>query len=126
MVEKKNLLSISGRTKKLAVRIIRLYGSLPKTSVAQVLGKQLLRSGTSVGAHFREASRARSNAEFISKIEVGLQELDESLYWMELLLESEIFPKTKLADLMQETDELIAILATCAKNAKARGKKSKA
>ncbi len=77
------------RTKKFALRIIRLYSSLPKSTEAQVIGKQVLRSGTSVGAHYREACRSRSNAEFISKIEGGLQELEETIYWLELLIESD-------------------------------------
>jgi four helix bundle protein len=76
---------LRARTKAFALRIIRLYSSLPKITEAQVLGKQLLRSGTSVGAHYREATRARSPAEFISKIEVGLQELEETVYWLESL-----------------------------------------
>jgi four helix bundle protein len=108
------------RTKQYALRIIRMFGSLPSTTVAQVLGKQVLRSGTSVGAHYREGHRARSNAEFISKLEIGLQELDESAYWLELLVEAGVFPAEKLADLMQETEELMAILVTCVKNAKDR------
>ncbi len=106
------------RTKEFALRIIRLYVALPKTTEAQVIGKQLLRSGTSVGAHYREGIRARSNAEFISKLEGGLQELEESCYWMELLIESGLLPESKLSDLMDEAGELTAILTTCAKNAK--------
>src|SRR5689334_14327084 len=78
------------RTKKFALRIIRLYASLPKTTEAQVIGKQVLRSGTSPGAHYCEAMRARSVAEFISKIEGALQELEETIYWLELLIEAEI------------------------------------
>lgn len=109
------------RTKQFALRIIRLYSALPKTTEAQVIGKQLLRSGTSVGAHYREATRSRSTAEFVSKIEGGLQELDESAYWMELLVESEIIPETRLKDLLQEANELTAILVTCSKNAKSKG-----
>src|SRR5947208_14982998 len=105
------------RTKQFALRIIRLFSALPRTLAAQVLGKQVLRSGTSVGAHYREGHRARSTAEFISKLEVGLQELDESAYWLELLVEGGVFPAEKLADLMQETEELIAILVACVKNA---------
>ena len=108
------------RTKKLAIRIIRLYCALPKTTEAQVVGRQLLRSGTSVGAHYREATRARSTAEFISKIEGGLQELDETLYWLELLVEGEMISQRRLADLINEANELTAILVTCAKNAKRR------
>lgn len=85
-----------------------------------MIGKQLLRSGTSVGAHYREASRARSDAEFISKVEGGLQELDESTYWMELLTESGIVTPARLKELQQEADELTAILVTCVRKAKAR------
>ena len=106
------------RTKQFALRIIRLFGALPKTVEAQVLGKQLLRSGTSVGAHYREAHRARSNAEFISKIEGGLQELEESSYWLELLVESGMAPDARLAELLEEAQQLTAILVTCVKRAK--------
>lgn len=108
------------RTKEFALRVIRLYSALPKSTEAQVMGKQLLRSSTSVGAHYREGSRARSDAEFVSKIEGGLQELEETCYWMELLVEAGIVPESKLADLMDEANQLAAILTTCAKNAKIR------
>jgi four helix bundle protein len=111
-------LDLKQRTKQFALRVIRLYVALPKTTEAQVIGRQVLKSGTSVGAHYREATRARSNAEFISKIEGGLQELDETSYWMELLVESDIVPATKLAQLQVEANELTAILVTVAKNAK--------
>lgn len=83
-----------------------------------MIGKQVLRSGTSVGAHYREAVRARSTAEFVSKISGGMQELEETSYWLELLAEAKILPQEKLADLMKEADELMAILTACAKNAK--------
>jgi four helix bundle protein len=106
------------RTKLFALRVIRLYVALPNTSVAQVLGKQLLRSGTSVGAHYREGCRARSTAEFISKLEGGLQELEETAYWLELLVEGEVMPADRLRSLQQETDELTAIFVTCVKKAK--------
>ena len=106
------------RTKQFALRIIRLYSALPNGTSAQVIGKQLLRSGTSVGAHYREASRARSDAEFISKLEMGLQELDETAYWLELLAESEIVPAERLGEMRKEADELLAILVTCVKNVK--------
>lgn len=111
------------RTKRFALRIIRLYSSLPKTTEAQVLGKQILRSGTSVGAHYREAHRARSTAEFVSKLGCGLQELEETAYWMELLVESAIVKESLLAELRAEADELAAILTTCIKNAKLKGTK---
>jgi len=112
--------NLKTRTKEFALRIIRLYRVLPKTTEAQVIGKQLLRSGTSVGAHYREGMRARSDAEFISKIEGGLQELEESSYWLELLIEAQIMSKNNLSDLFSEVNELTAILVTCVKNAKAK------
>ena len=113
------------RTKAYALRIIRSYTSLPKSTEAQVMGRQVLRSGTSVGAHYREAIRARSTAESVSKIEVGLQELEESVYWLELLTESGQVPKAALQDLIDETDELIAIFVTSAKTAKAHQTKTR-
>jgi four helix bundle protein len=118
--ESRKRVDLKERTKGFALRIIRPYSALPKTTVAQVLGKQLLRSGTSVGAHYREAIRSRSNAEFISKLEGALQELEETAYWIELLVESKIFTQARVAALMKEDDELTAILTTCVKNAKAR------
>ena len=106
------------RTKTFALRVVRLYCSLPKTTEAQVLGKQVLRSGTSVGAHYREAMRARSVAEFISKVEGGLQELEETAYWLELLIESGIVPEGRLGDLLHEANELMAMFVASAKTAK--------
>ena len=79
------------RTKAFALRVIKLYVALPKRHEAQIPGGQILRSGTSVGAHYREACRAKSDADFISKIEGGLQELDETVYWAELIGEAGIF-----------------------------------
>lgn len=110
------------RTKQFALRIIRLYTSLPKTTEAQVIGKQVLRSGTSVGAQYREAQRAKSDADFINKVEGSLQELDETGYWLELLKDSGIFPAEKLESLLKETDELTAIFVTIVK--KVKGKKA--
>ena len=89
---------------------------------AQVLGKQVLKSGTSVGAHYRESLRARSNAEVISKLEGGLQELEETQYWIELLTESGIVQTDLLAPLLHEAAELTAILVTCVKRIKERTK----
>lgn len=114
------------RTKGFALRIIRLYTALPKTTEAQVLGKQLLRSGTSVGAHYREAYRSRSDAEYIAKIEGGLQELEETAYWMELLCDAKIVPPDRLTELLDETHQLTAILVTCSKSAKSRSTKRRA
>ncbi|MEW6128682.1 MAG: four helix bundle protein [Acidobacteriota bacterium] len=106
------------RTKSFALRIVRLYSSLPKTTEAQVLGKQILRSGTSVGAHYHEARRARSAAEFISKIEGGLQELEETVYWMELLVEAEIVKEIRLNNLLKEAEELTSIFVASVKKVK--------
>ena len=113
------------RTKAYALRIIRLYVSLPRSLEAQVLGKQVLKSGTSPGAHYREAYRSRSTAEFVSKIEGGLQELDETTYWLELLVDSGVVPAKRMADLLKETDELIAIFTTAARNAKKKTEKKR-
>jgi four helix bundle protein len=108
------------RTRSFALRIIKLYAALPKTTEAQVLGKQILRSGTSVGAHYREAKRSRSTAEFVSKIEGGLQELEETQYWLELLMESGIVRRELLTDICEEANELTSILVASAKTAKTK------
>src|SRR5574341_424591 len=111
---------LRARTKDFALRIIRLYVSLPKTTEAQVLGKQVLRSGTSVGAHYREGQRAKSDPDFINKMEGGLQELDETAYWLELLADSGIVPPQKLEPLQKEADELTAIFVTIVTKVKKR------
>ena len=106
------------RTKEFARRVIRLYAALPKETVAQVLGKQLLRSGTSVGANYREANRARSKPEFIAKIGDCLKEADESIYWIELLLDEHFFRPAQLQPLCHEANELVAILVTISKRSR--------
>ena len=107
------------RTKTFALRIIKMYSALPKTdTVAQVLGKQVLRSGTSVGANYREASRGRSKAEFISKIGDCLKEIEETEYWLEPLVDSGSISNTKMAGLLDETRQLIAIFTTIDKHSK--------
>ena len=106
---------LKGRLKGLALRVIKLYGALPKTTEAQVIGKQLLRSGTSVGAHYYEAQRAKSDADFIGKIDGAAQECEETCYWLELLQESGIIPAERLAALREEAQQLIAILVTIAR-----------
>jgi len=108
------------RTKKFALRIIKLFTSLPKTAEAQVIGKQVLRSGTSVGAQYREACRSRSNSEFISKMQSSLQELDETAYWLELLVDGGMVKSEKLSELRKETDELIAIFVSSVKTARTK------
>lgn len=106
------------RTKQFALRIIEMFSLIPKTTEAQVLGKQLLRSGTSVGANYREAYRGRSKAEFIAKCGDSLRELEETAYWLELLVDGKIVPREKLSTLRQECDELIAIFVTILKRSK--------
>ena len=108
------------RTKQFALRVIRLFRSLPRSIDAQVIAKQLLRSGTSVGAQYREACRSRSSAEFISKVESALQELDETAYWLELLADGDFVKPELLEDLRRETDELTAIFVSSVKTAKQR------
>ena len=102
---------LRARTKKFALRIIRLFKSLPRSPEAQVLGKQLLRSGTSVGANYRAAGRARSAAEFSAKIGVVLEEADETVFWLECLVEAGIVKEELLSDLVREANELVAIFA---------------
>ena len=106
------------RTTVFALRVIRMFTALPKTEEAMVMGKQALRSGTSVGANFREAHRSRSKADFVAKIGDCLKELEETAYWLELLTRSGIVPAPKLESLQDETHQLLAILTTISKNAK--------
>src|SRR5687768_12089633 len=112
---------LRGRTKRFALRVIRLCGSLPTDEEARVMRRQLVRCGTSVGAQYREACRSRSPAEFRSKLHGALQELDETAYWFELLVESDRVTKAKMADLMQEADELIAIFVSSIKTSEEGG-----
>ncbi len=100
------------------MRVIRLYEALPKFGAVHVISHQLLRSGTSPGAQYREACRAKSNADFISKAEGCLQELDESSYWLELLIEGGFVTESKLKPFCDETNELIAIFVTIVLKAK--------
>jgi four helix bundle protein len=104
------------RTKEFALRMIRLFGALPKTTAAQILGKQVLRSGTSVGANYREAYRSRSKLEFAAKTGECLRELEETAYWLELLVDSAIVPAGRLFSLRQECNELIAIFVAILKH----------
>jgi four helix bundle protein len=106
------------RTKAYARRIIKLFVALPKETVAQVLGKQLLRSGTSVGANYREANRGRSKAEFIAKVGDCLREVDETAYRLELLVDEKLVPAPKMTALLDETEQLTAIFVTILKKAK--------
>jgi len=108
------------RTKLFALGIIQLVESLPKERTAEVLGRQLLRSGTSVGSNYRSACRAKSIADFISKMGIVEEETDESLYWMELLIEAGIEVSVKMEALMKEAGELLSITVSSIKTAKKR------
>lgn len=114
------------RTKRFALSVIRFYASLPRSPEAQVTGKQLLRSGTSVGANYAEGHRARSKAEVVSKFETALQELEETRYWLALMIEGGISTPDTAQVIDREADELIRILVTCVKRVKAQtsGKRS--
>ncbi len=111
---------LRNRTKSVALRIIRLFQALPKNTEAQTIGTQILRSGTSVAANYREACRARSNAELISKLSIVEQELDETLLWLELLGESNILPERRLSDLYCECEELLKMTVTAIKTTKSK------
>lgn len=106
------------RTKSFALRIIRLFKSLPKNEEAKILGRQLLRSGCSVGANLRASARARSKAEYYSKLSIAVEEADESAFWMELLMESVIISEKKLLALYNESIEITKILAVSRKTSK--------
>ena len=97
------------RTKELALRVIKLVSSLPKNAVSEVIGKQLIRSGTSVGANYRAACRARSTADLIAKLRIVEEEADECLYWMELIVEAKLVEVTNLRSIMSETNEILAM-----------------
>jgi len=109
---------LRNRTKNYASAIVRLFVELPKRAEAQIIGRQLLRSGTSVAANFREAARARTTTEFVSKLEICVQEADETELWLELLRDDCRIVDRKLNNLLVETNELISIFVTMAKRSK--------
>lgn len=111
------------RTRDFAAEVIRLYTALPRTVVAQVIGRQLQRAGTSVGAHFRERTRSRSDAECISKFEGEQQELEEVFYWLDLAAATRLAPAGRLAALSREAGELMAMLAASVKTVKRRSRR---
>ena len=108
------------RTKQLALRVIKVVVALPEGSVGWVIGKQLLRSGTSVGANYREGCRARSPAEFVSIVQIALKECAETAYWLELLVESETVLEARLTPLLTEVGEITAMLVATVTTAKRR------
>ena len=109
---------LKARTKAYANRVVKLCAALSANRIARTLGKQFLRSGTSVGANYRAACRAKSNADFINKLRVVEEECDESLFWMELLMDNSIMKASRLRDLMQEGDEILAIVVASTKTAR--------
>lgn len=106
------------RTKQFALRVIRMTDALPKRRSADVLGRQVLRSATSVAANYRAACRAKSRADFIAKMGIVEEEADETLFWLELIAESSLLPATKLAELSKEADELTAIAVSSIRTAR--------
>ena len=110
------------RTKRFALRVVRLSAALPRTREADVLGRQLLRSGTSVGANYRAARRGRSAAEFRAKLGICVEEADESVFWLELLMEGGVVPADRLRSLHGEAEELTAILAASLLSARRNNK----
>jgi len=108
------------RTKQIALRVIRLVESLPDTNSAQIIGKQLLRSATSVGANYRAACRGKSTADILHKLSIVEEEADESLYWLELLIESNIVSETKLSALMKDTNEIVAMIVASIKTLRSK------
>ena len=109
-----------GRTKKLALRVIKLTDALPNNQTANVIGKQLLRSATSVGANYRAACRGKSAADVISKLGIVEEEADESIYWMELLVESGLVAEAKLTSLMNDMNEVVAMTVASIKTLRAK------
>ena len=109
---------MKARTKTYANRIVKLCSALPNNWVAQTLGKQLVRSGTSVGANYRAVCRAKSTADFINKLRIVEEGCDESLFWMELLVDNNFVKPARLEGLMTEADELLAIIVASAKTAR--------
>jgi len=108
------------RTKAFALRVVRLFRALPRNAEAQVIGKQVLRSGTSVGANYRAVCRARSRPEFIARMGVVAEEADETVFWLELLIEAGIMPAKRLDSLLKEARELTAIFSASAQTARQR------
>ena len=109
---------LKDRTQRFALRIIKMYRALPRTEEAHIIGKQLLRSGTSIGANYRAACRGRSRAEFVAKLGVVLEEADETVFWLELLREAGVFSEPKLRVILVEAKELVAIFVASMRTAK--------
>jgi four helix bundle protein len=115
----KTIERLKKQTKQFGLRVIKITDAMPFKRSANVLGEQLLRSGTAVGAYYRAACRARSRSEFISKASLSIEEADKSLYWMEMLIESGLIPEDKLSSLVKEADEIVAVLTMAVDTARA-------
>jgi four helix bundle protein len=113
------------RTKNFALRIVKVFQALPRSEEARTLGKQLLRSGTSVAANYRAVCRSRSKAEFVARLGIVVEEIDETVFWLELLIESEIISQVRLGDLQREANELLAIFVSSQLTSKGVGSNSK-
>ena len=111
---------LQARTKQFALRVVRLIQALPNDKVGDVLRRQLLRSGTSVGANYRAACRAKSPADFLNKLKIVEEEADESLYWLELISDAGLVPPPRLTDLEKEADALVAIFVAAARTTRTR------
>ena len=111
---------VKKRTKQFALRSLRLYKSLPKNPEAQVIGKQLFRSASSMASNYRAVCRARSDAEFYSKLSIVVEEADEAMFWLEMLVEGEIIKKEKLEDLLKEGNEILSIVSSSRKTIRNR------
>jgi four helix bundle protein len=111
------------KTKTFALKIIQLFESLPKGRTADVIGRQLLDAGTSVGANYRAACRARSPADFISKMGIVEEEADEAIYWMELLIESGLVLRADIGNFLEEADQILAMTVSSIKTARGKNKK---
>ena len=110
------------RTRQFALRVVNMFRALPRTDEARVLGRQVLRSGTSVAANYRAACRARSKAEFAAKLGVAVEEADETIFWLELLIESKVIPEARMKPLLAEANELLAILSASHRTARTHQK----
>ena len=108
------------RTKELALRVIKLVEALPKGTTADVIGKQMLRCATSVGANYRAACRGKSTADIINKLSIVEEEADECLYWMELLVEAEIMNQARMESLMAEANEIVSMVVASIKTLRAK------
>jgi four helix bundle protein len=118
-----NHILLKERTKKFALRIIELVESLPKGRTADAIGKQLLDAGTSVGANYRAACRARSPADFMSKMGIVEEEADETVYWMELLIEAKLVQENDISPLLEEANQILAMTVSSIKTARGKSRK---